>query len=219
MFEKLERLLLDGSLDTVPIHLESGSGQYQLPLTADEAQALYAYMPEYVAPDNSYRPAYLIKDSHQFNHTYQDLNSLLDTFNLAVTEGASLEMSYKTARGQIIFLVFRPLKLVYDSIENLYAVLAVSDGKINVYRLDHVISLKYSRERHPQEQTDLLSIVPNVWGRCFSDHPETVKVRFYKEGNVWEKVRKDLSYRSNRKIYEEDGYLYYEDVVYGINAF
>lgn len=57
------------------------------------------------------------------------------------------------------------------------------------------------------------------WGRCFSDQPQSVKIRFYKEGNVWEKIRKNPAYRSYGKLYEKDGYFYYEDVVYGNSAF
>ena len=65
----------------------------------------------------------------------------------------------------------------------------------------------------------LLDIYPNVCWNCFSDEPEQVKVRFYNEANVWNKVKKELANRVNGKLYEKDGYLYYEDIVYGISKF
>ena len=37
--------------------------------------------------------------------------------------------------------------------------------------------------------------------------------------NVFNKVRKELSCRTNGQLYEKDGFLYYEDDVYGIDKF
>ena len=62
-------------------------------------------------------------------------------------------------------------------------------------------------------------LAPQVWGNCFTDSPEHVKVRFYNEANVWEKVRRDLACRKKGQLYEKDGFLYYEDTVYGISKF
>ena len=65
----------------------------------------------------------------------------------------------------------------------------------------------------------LCEIAPNVWGNLFHDAPKSVKVKFYKEGRVWEKVRRDLECRTNGKLYEKNGFLYYEDIVYGFSKF
>ncbi len=43
------------------------------------------------------------------------------------------------------------------------------------------------------------------------------KIKFYNEANVWAKVKKELANRTNGKLYEKNGFLYYEDLVYGIS--
>ena len=68
-----------------------------------------------------------------------------------------------------------------------------------------------------KQDLGLLDITPNVWGNFFSGKPAYVKIRFYNEANVWKKVKKELANRINGKLYEEDGFLYYEDLVYGIS--
>ncbi len=199
---KIEELFIKGSLDEVPICLNIfGYMLYQLQLTSDEALALYSYIPEYENNMFKYERPYRIKDSYRFNQTYTDLNDYLDRIN------------------QIISVVFKPLKIIYDSVENLYAVITLYKDQPTIYRLDRMISISISKEKLTIENTEFLSISPNVWGLNFLDTPEKVKVRFYNEGNVWKKVRRDLSYRTNGNLYEQDGYLYYEDIVYGISAF
>ena len=65
-------------------------------------------------------------------------------------------------------------------------------------------------------------IAPNVWGNnfsCTSDQTADVKVKFFNVANVHEKVRKQLACRTNGKLTEKDGCLYYEDKVYGLSRF
>ncbi len=217
---KIEELFIKGSLDEVPICLNIfGYMLYQLQLTSDEALALYSYIPEYENNMFKYERPYRIKDSYRFNQTYTDLNDYLDRINQAIINDKCLKMTYKTSKNEIISVVFKPLKIIYDSVENLYAVITLYKDQPTIYRLDRMISISISKEKLTIENTEFLSISPNVWGLNFLDTPEKVKVRFYNEGNVWKKVRRDLSYRTNGNLYEQDGYLYYEDIVYGISAF
>lgn len=104
--------------------------------------------------------------------------------------------------------------------DNLYCVLSVSENKIQVYRLDRILDLRPGTEKVDAGDSSIIdSIAPQVWGNCFSEKPEHIKVKFYNEANVWEKVKRDLACRTKGKLYEKDGYLYYEDTVYGISKF
>ena len=56
-------------------------------------------------------------------------------------------------------------------------------------------------------------IAPNVWGNnfsCTSDQTADVKVKFFNVANAC---------RTNGKLTEKDGCLYYEDKVYGLSRF
>jgi len=221
----LEKLFLQGILDDVPIHIRSDTSQkYQISITPEEAAALHSYCPNeskyaatYTRFSQKYLGKYYIKDSFRSNHQYVDLNNKLDIINQAINEKICLQMRYRTAKNKIIHLCFQPLKIAFDSTENLYAVISIDQNRVNVHRLDHILSIEESRQKLQPPDLSLLDIAPNVWGCCFSDPPVHVKIKFYNEANVWEKVKKDLAYRTNGKLYEKDNFLYYEDTVYGIS--
>ena len=56
-----------------------------------------------------------------------------------------------------------------------------------------------------------------VWGNSFTAKSiGPVKVKFYNEGKVWEKVKKEFANRDPSLLYEKDGFLYFESPeVYG----
>lgn len=95
--------------------------------------------------------------------------------------------------------------------------------QIESLRLDFIAHLNLDTRHHAPDNVEmehkLCEIAPNVWGNLFHDVPKSVKVKFYKEGRVWEKVRRDLECRTNGKLYEKNGFLYYEDIVYGFSKF
>lgn len=225
---EFEELLLKGLLDTVPFYIDKDitNATYQLSLSQEEYAALGAFNENSLVLQksiqklkHSYTNSYHIKDSYLFTHQYMDLNKKLDCLNNAIENGNCLDIKYRTSKGKIISFLFMPLKIVYDADENLYSVLSIYENSVRIHRLDHILSLKESNKKIEKPNEDLLNIYPNVWGNCFSDMPEYVKVRFYNEGNVWDKVKKELATRTNGKLYEKDGFLYYEDMVYGINKF
>lgn len=160
-----------------------------------------------------------IKDSYLFTRQYINLNPKLELINQAIIDQKCLKIKYKTSMGVISFIHLKPLKIAYDADENLYSILSIHNGRIQVHRLDHILSIDESDQKPEPQNESLLNIYPNVWGNCFSDPPEHVKVKFYNEANVWNKVRKELAYRTNGKLYEDGEFLYYEDTVYGISKF
>lgn len=243
---EFKKLLTDGILDNVPIYVENVYAPYPISLTPEESKALQYHIltdmnyQDYMSQKerdvlaefallhtnlgkikdvqiNSYDVK--IKDSYMFTGRYVNLNAKLELINQAIVNKKSLEIKYKTAKGIIIRIHLKPLKIAYDADENLYSVLSVYNGAIQVHRLDHILFIDETDENNGPQDEALLDIYPNVWGNCFSDPPEHVKVKFYNEANVWNKVRKELAYRTNGKLYEDDEFLYYEDIVYGISKF
>lgn len=224
--DELETMFIKGELDEVPLYIEN-NGMFHVPLTVDEWKALNFYKAkesawnqESVKFKKNYSDTYVIKDSYLFHYNYDNLLKKLELINRAISNKYYLTANYKTAKSKMIEIKFMPVKISYDSTENLYYVLCVYKEKIMAYRLDHILTLKiFSRSESEEEVYDesLFDIYLNVWGCCFSESPEQVKIKFYNEANVWNKVKRDLECRTNGKLYEKDGYLYYEDVVYGIH--
>lgn len=223
----LEEQLLNGGFDHIPIDIENcsltESNNFNIALSYDESLALDAIRKD-ITPDKPSpitKTSFLqIKDSYRTIHDYQELTSRLQIIDEAIKKKKSLSMNYKNSIGEILKITFQPLKISYDESENLYCVLSVSENKIQVHRLDRILDLRPGTEKVDAGDSSIIdSIAPQVWGNCFSEKPEHIKVKFYNEANVWEKVKRDLACRTKGKLYEKDGYLYYEDTVYGISKF
>ena len=119
-----------------------------------------------------------------------------------------------------MYFSFLPVKIAYDSTDNLYYVLSIGkkNSDIRSYRIDRIIHLEPVNgiSDYSPDLSFLMQIAPNVWGCNFSavSDPKNlfhVKVRFFNVANVFNKVRKELSCRTNGQLYEKDGFLYYED--------
>lgn len=223
----LEEQLLNGGFDHIPIDIENcsltGCDNFNIALSYDESLALDAIRKD-ITPDKPSpitKTSFLqIKDSYRTIHDYRELTSRLQIIDEAIKKKKSLSMNYKNSIGEILKITFQPLKISYDESENLYCVLSVSENKIQVHRLDRILDLWPGTEKVDAGDSSIIdSIAPQVWGNCFSEQPEHVKVKFYNEANVWEKVKRDLACRTKGHLYEKDGYLYYEDTVYGISKF
>lgn len=223
--DTFEKLFTEGVFDDVPIMLDVKENMYRFPLSPEEAVALWNLditreiklnRSEF---DRTYIDFYDVKDSYLFTNQYIDINHKLEMINEAITNKQCLAITYKASVDRTIKFYFRPLKVTYDADEDIYSILSIYKGRIQVHRLDRIESIKKSDKKIVDCDESLLDIYSNVWGNCFSDEPEHVKVRFYNEANVWNKVRKELANRVNGKLYEEGGYLYYEDTVYGISKF
>ena len=223
----LEEQLLNGGFDHIPIDIENcsltESDNFNIALSYDESLALDAIRKD-ITPDKPSpitKTSFLQKkDSYRTIHDYQELTSRLQIIDEAIKKKKSLSMNYKNSIGEILKITFQPLKISYDESENLYCVLSVSENKIQVHRLDRILDLRPGTEKVDAGDSSIIdSIAPQVWGNCFSEKPEHIKVKFYNEANVWEKVKRDLACRTKGKLYEKDGYLYYEDTVYGISKF
>lgn len=231
--KEVSQLLLAGKLDDVPLYIDASSSKlFDLALTFDEATALEALnrdiRSESIPALKKYPVYFQIKDNYRAAHHYRELIDKLEKLEDAINHHYTLHMIYRLSNGEPLSIPLRPLKISYDESENLYCVLSFADGKIWTSRLDCITSLSKlsgtpDQGQKPTEDTAgealIEKLAPQVWGNCFQDEPEHVKVRFYNEANVWEKVKRDLACRTKGQLYEKDGFLYYEDTVYGISKF
>lgn len=236
--DSLRNRLLSGALDHLPFSRNQAQEELPLTLTVEEYKALqylFAATTSTNKPDFTEHYPLLIKDSYRFHtntiastRNRTDFIKFLEMVDSALLYGSCLHMEYASPQyRKPLVLDIKPLKLVYDAIDNIYAILTIGPDPIHptskdgvmVYRIDRILSLQETKKKITISDTSLLDIAPNVWGMQFNATPHRVKVRFYNEGNVFHKVRMDLSYRTNGRLYEADGYLYYEDTVYGISSF
>lgn len=217
---KLEEMIVQGKLDEIPLYIShSCYSEFDVALSYDETLALNA-----VLKDLDARPAamrkdpffFQIKDSYRAIHNYHELSDRLQLVEDAIENQTSLFMRYQNSKNEIMQFDFQPLKISYDENENLYCILSIHKGAIQVHRFDRILGLWPGHTKVEGGDVSLIeNLAPQVWGNCFSEEPEHVKVRFYNEANVWNKVKRDLACRTKGKLYEEDGFLYYEDTVYG----
>ncbi len=224
---KLQKMLLNGDLDDLPLlidHYRSGGlGHFDIALSCEEALALEAVLKDLGIhqPVPLKKSSFLqIKDSYRTIHDYRELSSRLQIIDNAIREQKPLCMKYVNSRGVTLDLSFQPLRISYDETENLYCVLSVFHGRIQVHRLDRIRGLWPGKEKVEAGDVSLIdNLAPQVWGNCFSEEPQHVKVKFYNEANVWSKVKQELACRTKGQLYENNGFLYYEDTVYGISKF
>lgn len=221
--ETLEQKIYNGDLDDLPLCISNSCySEFDVALTYDESQALDAVLKD-LSPEHDAAPGhsmlFQIKDNYRAIHNYREMAEKLQMVEDAIQEQTPLCIKYRTKHGIATFH-FQPLKISYDESENLYCILSTYQGMIQVYRLDRICSMWPSSETVEHGDVSVIEqLAPQVWGNCFTDPPEHVKVRFYNEANVWEKVRRDLACRTKCQLYEKDGFLYYEDTVYGISKF
>lgn len=221
---ELKDKILAGELDHIPLFIShSCYSEFDIALTYDEALALDTTLQDLknnqpVARKSS---CFLkIKDNYRSIHNYRELADRLQLIEEAIEYQTPLFMKYKNAKVECSQFHFQPLKISYDETENLYCVLSVYHGAVQVHRLDRIQGLWSSKESVEIGNISIIEdLAPQVWGNCFSEEPQHVKVKFYNEANVWNKVKKDLACRTKGQLYEKDGFLYYEDTVYGISKF
>ncbi|WP_034444880.1 WYL domain-containing protein [Butyrivibrio sp. AE2032] len=181
--------------------------------------------------------AYSIKQSYRFRDTMA-LTDKLQLFSKAISQNCAVIIRYQSPRTteESSNLEIYPVRLLYDATDNIYAIVACFDNftHLYTYRLDRMVyAALRSKKWDPtdpkyKELLDRLDYAPYIWNRNFDDIQLThVKVCFRKTGNVWEKVKKDLAYRTNGKLYEgkenisgqSEPVLYYEDEVSGMKSF
>lgn len=230
---------ISGELDKDSLILSTPDFRtYEISLTSEEQQALELLKKDTeqtsaLSPSSTSKwyPWYLVKDSYRFHHEPRTIH-YLNEIDKAINEHRIITITYRFTKQKKnkkpLFASFLPVKIAYDATDNLYYVLSVGKKKSDIrsYRIDRIMHLDLENkvDDYYPDLSFLMQIAPNVWGCNFSavSDPKNlfhVKVRFSKVGNVFSKVKKDLSCRTNGQLYEKNDFLYYEDDVYGIDKF
>ena len=229
-----EEQFISGELDHYLLVLNTIAA-YEIPVTFEEQKALELLKKDLEQPAHLHFPSitklYRVKDSYRFHHNPHIINHL-NQINDAINYQQVIKITYLSpklkSKADYLYFSFLPVKIAYDSTDNLYYVLSIGkkNSDIRSYRIDRIIHLEPVNgiSDYSPDLSFLMQIAPNVWGCNFSavSDPKNlfhVKVRFFNVANVFNKVRKELSCRTNGQLYEKDGFLYYEDDVYGIDKF
>ncbi len=209
-------------VSNIPINYE----EHSLTLTAEEMKALdeeFKFDSKVVDFD--------IKKNFKYYAAPEDLYNTLELINDAIDKHYQIVFSYisdnhrKKNNKQSIFKQISPIKIIYDNEENLYSILGLENGNYVVYNIDESL-IKASLNAYPDypcEPYDYEALnekIPHVWKNAFDQkNPTHVKVKFSKD--VFDSVRDDLVFRNPEKTLSEisDGYFFFEDDIYGVDAF
>lgn len=227
--------ILDGHWDVLPLvsNIPINRGTHSFSLTVEEKKALNEEFKFY-----SNVIDFEIKKDYRYYTAPVDLYYTLDIINYAIDNRHQIVFYYEPenlrrqntklpskSKVRPIFKQISPVKIIYDNEENLYSILGIENNSFVVYNIDDSIiksSLKVNPDTHcePYNQDALDEKIPHVWGNAFAQTDSThVKVKFSKD--VFDSVMDDLVFRNPEKTLSEisDGYFFFEDDIYGVDAF
>ena len=119
-----------------------------------------------------------------------------------------------------ISMYIQPLKLVYYEFENIFYLMGQYEKKLMVYNLEKIENVKITKESFKDDlNIDLEEYLSTIWGMEQNAKATLVKVKFKKEVNVEDKVKRDLEFRKHKRITDYKDYFIYEDEIIGINSF
>lgn len=137
----------------------------------------------------------------------------------AINEKKIINVKYRNNKNEVNEMKIEPLALVYYEFENKFYLLGQYNNNLMTYSLERFIKTDITNERFMDNlNIDFDKYLANVWGMESGDRVK-VKIKFIKEANVEEKVKRDLQRRIYKTIEEYDDYFIYSDEVIGINSF
>lgn len=137
----------------------------------------------------------------------------------AINEKKIINVQYRNNKNEVNEMKIEPLALVYYEFENKFYVLGQYNNKLMTYSLERFVKVNVTNEKFKDNlNIDFDKYLANVWGMESGDRVK-VKIKFIKEANVEEKVKRDLQRRIYKTIEEYDDYFIYSDEVIGINSF
>ena len=187
----------------------------------------------------------IVKEHFNHHDNPTDLVPILDALNTAIDKKKQIYFEYQPTGKKLSRLQITPIKIIYDNEENLYSILGIKNKNYVVYKIESIIKSKAINiiegtsllnqnvsskdERHihiltsDAEKYDKKALdakIPHVWKNAF-DQKKPVHVRVKFEASVYASVRKDLAYRNSKKTMSKisNGYFFFEDDIYGIDAF
>ncbi len=214
-----KRNLLSGELDDAGLEVYTSDESVILPLTGEESSIMEHILREHKSGKKNRSQPFVVKDSYHF--AYQDESGIYEklySIRAAIKEHREIRIRYRKKE-----LTIKPVRLFYDSTDNIYAVIYLDGEGIDACRIDKTDFLGTGKVFEvPDDLNKRISIIPSVWGLDFKARPMNVRVRIFathSKGNVGKNVKKDLKRRTKGKLYEDGDCLIYEDKVYGKEAF
>ncbi len=233
--------IVSGALDNTPISsalpFHFSNSDIPFAIATSDLDYISRYSKIIRSEKNSSDSTYSIKQSFRFRDTMA-LTDKLQLLSRAISQQCAVLIRYQSPKKpeESTNLEIYPVRLLYDSTDNIYSVVACFDNftHLYTYRLDRMVyAATRNKKWNPtslehKPLLDKLDYAPYIWDRNFDEIELThVKVCFRNSGNVWMKVKKDLAYRTNGKLYvgketilsQTESVLYYEDEVSGMKSF
>ena len=214
-----ETLLLSGELDEEDLTMWNGTpkGDY-FSLTRLEFDCLNLFL-----QDRNYRVGevkrnYAVKNL--YNQAPPGMRVKAKEYARKIEAGELIKITYENRHGKMTEFTFRPEAVVHDAPEDRYYLVYRENGQIRSLRLDRIRRCETIRVRVSADAGDLSEQLAIKWG--MENGPKVhVRLKIRKEGNVQDKIRRDLEQRGSgsARWSEDDEALYYENDVVGMQAF
>ena len=187
-----------------------------LPLNELELSCLNDFLDGRQYSAGKIRKNYTIKT--MYNQARANMQVKVKEMNEVIQKKQTIRLKYRTREGNSTEWLIRPLELVHNAMDDLYYVVTIDQERIVALRLDRIRSYRPAEEEIKIPDTDMLKILPNVWGMEIGEKVH-VKIKILNEANVQHKVKRDLAQRKNGIWTQIGEDLYFEDDVIGIYNF
>lgn len=243
---KLETLFKDGLFDNIPFEIQDISsnepysdGLLSIPVDVDEYMAymnIYEQnnMPKRIDNEKTLVTTTIRNKKYvcEFDHLILDK---LEAIEQAIDQNLCIKFKYNSflpsdGHENISEISILPLKIGFDATNNVYVVISTKENDILCYNIENIVGeILVDRKATHITSEKLLKHINKVWGfeydKCLNKNGTykkgtRVKVKFFNEANVINKVRRDLFYRTPIKLgCDKTGNLVYEDIIYGEDSF
>lgn len=206
-----------GQLDEGIVILNSASltGD-SIALTSEEFKALEAVDDELSMQFTNDCP-FFVKDYAGIDFKGYDFEDKLEIIEEAIKTIRHISFVYRNEDNTTELVDIIPIEIRYDKH---ISILTCTMGIPKIYEINRIKSDIIAKEIDSRKPDSVfLSLLPQVWGYDFVSSPYFVKVKFYNDPGVFSKVKSDLKDRTMGSLTEDNNALYYEDTVYGIDAF
>lgn len=221
-------------------------GVHTIPLSPEEFTAIQEEFSTIGKPNYSGNPTVpcIVKENFKHHTNRKELIQILTEINQAINAKKQIAFKYTNAKkNNSTIITTAPIKILYDNEENTYSILGIKNKSYSVHKVDSIEKSKVMElpldvansdlpanyeafihilldDSEPYDAAALEEKLPHVWKNDFSTKKAThVKVKFKAE--VFERVYSDLSLRHPQKLLShiKNGFFYFEDDIFGIDAF
>ena len=240
--DKTDEMIIKGFLDDVPFTIIDNGRKYdpsaleciEVPMSIDEYLAYNNLFEQDELPKRASNErsdiSSVLRNKKYICEFRPEILEILDALETEIKNNGCVRFEYQPVGLQTSKIIqTKPLKIGFDSTENRYVLISCTDNQINTYDLEYISTIKHSKEIKAEFSQELFKYADKVWGfeynKCFDTNgnllkPLRAKVLFYNEGNVINKVQRELVFRTPVSMKtDKEGNLIYIDDVYGKESF